>query len=102
MVTGHRHRRAVYVLMVLMPITLSIAVAETISCFAYIQGGVLAVYTTWTEKPPVNEGYPVAALAIGVPIGMVSGYQLWIWLFKTVHLLTEDELAKYTAMKRRK
>lgn len=88
--------------MLLMPITLSIAVAATLSCFAYIQGGVSAVYTTWTEKPPVNEGYPIAALAIGVSIGMVSGYQLWVWLIKTVHLLTEDELAKYTDMKRRK
>jgi len=102
MVTGHRHRRAVYVLMLLMPITLSIAVAATLSCFAYMQGGVSAVYTTWTEKPSVNEGYPIAALAIGVPIGMVSGYQLWIWLIKTVHLFTKDELAKYTAMERRK
>ena len=101
MVTGHRHRRAIYVLVLLIPITLSVAVAATISGIAYINSGVSSVYKSWTEKPSVNEGYPLAALAIRVPIGIVSGYQLWIWLVKKFHLLTEDEFAKYMDEKRR-
>ena len=83
MVTLNRHRRAAYLLMLLLPITLSIAVAVTISGFAYINGGGPSVYQAWTEKPQVNEGYPLPALAIGVPIGIASGYQLWAWLIKT-------------------
>ncbi len=100
MIILNRHKRVAYLLMLIMPITLSIAVAATISGFAYINGGMSSVYKAWTEKPPMDKGYPLAALAIGVPIGIVSGYQVWIWLIKKFHLLTEEEFAKYKDEKR--
>lgn len=83
--TLNRHRRAAYLLMLLLPITLSLSVALAISGFAYVSGGIPLVYKTWTEKPHGNINYPIPALWVGVPIGIVSGYQLWTWIVKKLN-----------------
>ncbi|MCS6264285.1 MAG: hypothetical protein H8K11_11065 [Nitrospira sp.] len=100
MATLDRHRRAAYLLMLLLSITLSTAVALTLSGFAFVNGGIPSVYKIWTERPQVNEGYPLPALALGIPIGIVSGYHLWAWLIKRFNVLTDDEFAKYKDSKK--